>query len=360
MKYSTLAVFVCFLVGIHAGIAMAGPEEVTHVGVQLHLRPGPAEETYLRHIRAFVEEDMADYGMAVLYSLNDDEREQVAQYFKDHGVYFMVQGRFQLDRRVYDRNDFDRLRAVAGDLFLGLQWGELDSSGLAPEAYLPAEIYENPTRRRVKEAFVQTVRTLVDDARSGLGVPIAHTSGLLYHHLFAEAGVDILSSEIGENTPNANMMLALNRGTARAYGLPWMIDFSTWWSPRGNAGIGVTPREGHTPWLAFTALLDAAMGGADYIQLEHDCAAYPEEGLRGPGTGKPGPLLPWGYGQKTLYAMTRLIGPKGETDTPLCRADRPRKRLARRGLARRRRARRGPVRRHAAPLHANPRRRSLV
>ncbi len=35
--------------------------EVCNVGAQLHLQNGVPDETYLRHLRAFVEEDMADY-----------------------------------------------------------------------------------------------------------------------------------------------------------------------------------------------------------------------------------------------------------------------------------------------------------
>jgi len=84
-----------------------------------------------------------------------------------------------------------------------------------------------------------------------------------------------------------------------------MIDHSTWWSPRGNAGEQVSPREGHTPWCLFTSLLGAAMGGADYAQLEVDWAAY----------DKAWNLLPWGRAMKTLYAVTRQIGARGNTVT---------------------------------------------
>ena len=119
--------------------------------------------------------------------------------------------------------------------------------------------------------------------------------------------MDMVCSEIGENVPNFNMMLASNRGAARAYDRRWMIDHSTWWAPRGNAGEQVSPREGHTPWCLFTSLLDAAMGGADFVQLEVDWAAHDKQWH----------LLPWGQAMKTLYSLTRRIGARGETVTPM-------------------------------------------
>ena len=297
----------------HAG---AEGENVCHVGAQLHLQKGPDDETYLRHLRAFVEEGMADYALILAYPLDPNNLDAVTRYLREHGVHFFLQDRFEADKRRYTRADLARVRSIAGDLFLGVHWGELDSTGLVPEQYLPKKVYDNPTRDKVKEAFVERVRALVNGAQKECGVPVGHSSALLYHYLFAEAGADIICSEIGENAPNANMMIASNRGAARAYGKRWMIDHSTWWSPRGNAGEQVSPREGHTPWCFFTTLLGAAMGGADFVQLEVDWAAYPRDSLFKPAGTKPGPLLPWGQALKTLYSVTREIGPRGKTVTP--------------------------------------------
>jgi hypothetical protein len=296
--------------------AWAGSNEVCHVGAQLHLQKGVPDETYLRHIRAFVEQDMADYALLLEYSLDADGREAVARYMAEHKVHFFVQEQLEPGKWIHSADDLGVYKSIAGDRFLGIHWGELDSSGLKPEDYLPKDVYDNPTRPQVKKAFVDRARTLIDEAHTRLKVPVGHSSAVLYHHLFAEAGADILCSEIGENIPNANMMIASNRGAARAYGKPWMIDHSTWWSPRGNVGEQVSPREGHTPWCFFTTLLGAAMGGADYVQLEVDWAAYPRASLFVPGQGMPGPLLLWGRALKTLYSITRAIGPRGETVTP--------------------------------------------
>lgn len=304
------------LAAILAGSRLwAGPNEPCHVGVQLHLHAGVPEETYMRHVRAFVEEDMADYVMLLAYGLPDADRERVAQYLAEHKIYFLLQENFDPTKRTYDAGDVARLKEIGGAYFLGLHWGEMDSSGLKPEEYLPEALHRQPNRPAVEAAFVGRVKAAVESYHA-LGAPFAHSCATLSHAAFAEAGTDILCSEIGENIPAANMMIASNRGAARAYGKPWMIDHSTWWGARGNAGSQVSPREGHTPWLFFTHLLGAAMGGADYAQLEVDWAAYDQDNLFQPGKEKPGPLLPWGQALKTLYSVTRAIGPRGDTVTP--------------------------------------------
>jgi hypothetical protein len=282
-----------------------------------------AEEAYLRHVRAFVEGGLADYALLAAQGLTDQEREQVARYLADHQVHFLLQESFptgaqwfktpgpakrgQPPQARYGRADYERLRIIAGDLFLGVHWGGLDSSGMKPEDYLPAEVLAHPTRRQVKEAFVAHVRKGLELFHQNCGTPFAHSSALLHHALFAEAGADLICSELGENVPNFNMMIASNRGAARAYNRPWMIDHSTWWAPRGHAGEKVSPREGHTPWCLFTSLLGAAMGGADYVQLEVDWAAYDKQWN----------LLPWGRAMQTLYSLTRQLGARGETITPI-------------------------------------------
>jgi hypothetical protein len=276
----------------------------------------------MRHVRAFVEGGLADYALLVAQGLKEAEREQVVRYLAEHRVHFLLQESFPTSTQWfqsagpakqgeppharYSPTDYERIRAIAGDLFLGVHTGELDSSGMKPEDYLPPEVLRHPTRRQVNDAFVEHVRRGVDLFHLNCLTPFAHSSAVLYHALFAEAGMDLIASEIGENVPNFNLMLASNRGAARAYHRPWMIDHSTWWAPRGNAGEQVSPREGHTPWCLFASLLDAAMGGADYVQLEVDWAAYDKQWH----------LLPWGQAMKTLYSLTRRIGARGETVTP--------------------------------------------
>ena len=303
---------------------LGGTDEVCHVGSQLHLAStGNPEESYMRHLRAFVEGGLADYVLLVMPGLKDNEREQVVRYLAERQVHFLLRSEgfptspqwFQTaglakagepPHARYSAADYERIRAIAGDLFLGVHWGELDSSGMKPEDYLPAAVLKHPTRRQVKAAFGGQVRNGLELFHQDCRTPFAHSSAVLSHALFAEAGADLICSEIGENVPNFSLMLASNRGAARAYDRRWMIDHSTWWAPRGNAGEQVSPREGHTPWCLFTSLLAAAMGGADFVQLEVDWAAFDKEWR----------LLPWGQAMKTLYSLTRRIGARGETVTP--------------------------------------------
>ena len=312
------------LLGAALGVvALAGVNEPCRVGVQLHLvSTGRPDESYMRQVRTFVEGGMLDFALLVAQGLTDVEREQVARYLAEHRVHFLLQEAFptspawfespgparagQPPHARYARADYERLRALAGECFLGVHWGELDSSGMKPEDYLPSEILARPTRRQVKEALLGRIRGGLDLFRERSRAPFAHSSAVLSHALFAEAGADLVCSEIGENVPNFNLMLASNRGAARAYGRRWMIDHSTWWAPRGHAGEQVSPREGHTPWCLFTSLLGAAVGGADYVQLEVDWAAY----------DKSWNLLPWGRAMKSLCALARQIGARGEAITP--------------------------------------------
>jgi hypothetical protein len=315
---SKTAYYVSFVAfGFVAAIGSAGTNDVCHVGAQLHLfSKGSAEQSYMRHVRAFVEQGMADYVLLCAQSLTDTDRDRVVEYLAQHKVYFLVQEHYLPEKRSYDADDYARFRRIGGDYFLGVHWGELDSSGLKPEDYLPPEAGTSPTRPQVKAALAQRVSDIVSEFHQDLHVPFAHSSAVLSHGLFGESGVDVICSEIGENGPNFGMMIASNRGAARTYGKPWMIDFSTWWSPRGNAGQQVSPREGHTPWCMFSGLLDAAMGGADFVQLEVDWAAYDMQRFADLHENGLPPLLPWGQALKTLYAVTRAIGPRGTTVTP--------------------------------------------
>ena len=76
--------------------------------------------------------------------------------------------------------------------------------------YLPKDVLSNPTRAKIKEAFVKRLEEGLDRFHSTefLGRAAPH---LLDDHLFAEAGVSILCSEIGENIPNVSMIIASNR-----------------------------------------------------------------------------------------------------------------------------------------------------
>ncbi|MGO8682096.1 MAG: hypothetical protein ACLQU6_14410 [Limisphaerales bacterium] len=304
------------LLALPHGRAEAGAGEVCHVGTLVGLPPGgPAEDPfYRRYLRAFVENGMGDYMQVAFPGLSAAEREGAFHYLAEHGVHTLASENWPEGKYWYTAADYRRLQEVLGPLYMGAHVGEMDSSGWRPELHLPREVLERPTRKAMHDAFVAWVRERADKFRRERSGPVAHSCGTLFHSVFAEAGIDVLCTETGENTPNMSMAIASNRGAARAYGRRWMIDHSTWWQPRGHAGVLVSPREGHTPWCMFSDLLEAAMGGADCVQNEVQWDAYDLPRLT-TGNGDPGPLLPWGVAVKTLYALTHQIGPRGETVT---------------------------------------------
>src|ERR1035437_7600846 len=71
---------------------LAGPEDVFHVGAQLHL--GASAPENMRHVSAFVEGGLADYALLVMPGLKDEEREEVVRYLAEHKVHFLVQEGF--------------------------------------------------------------------------------------------------------------------------------------------------------------------------------------------------------------------------------------------------------------------------
>src|SRR5690349_3353144 len=104
--------------------AWAGPEEVCHVGAQLHLwSSGVPDESYMRHVRAFVEGGLADYALLVMQGLKDKEREQVVRYLAEHKIHFLIQDGFPSSTNWFDK------------------WGPA-GAGEPPHARYSAEDYE--------------------------------------------------------------------------------------------------------------------------------------------------------------------------------------------------------------------------
>ncbi len=114
---------------------LGGTDEVCHVGSQLHLAStGNPEESYMRHVRAFVEGGLADYVQLVVPGLKDNEREQVVRYLAEYRVHFLLRsegfptgpqwfqttGLAKVGEAPHARcsaADYERIRAIAGDLF---------------------------------------------------------------------------------------------------------------------------------------------------------------------------------------------------------------------------------------------------
>lgn len=113
-----------------------------------------------------------------------------------------------------------------------------------------------------------------------------------WHHYACEFGAGVISSEIGENINSYQWHIALTRGAARQYGLPWGIDFSDWHGPsildntissHGEKGIWKEslpyPCGGHSLSLMERAMVMSYMSGADSIVAEAGSILcfYPEK-----------------------------------------------------------------------------------
>lgn len=96
-----------------------------------------------------------------------------------------------------------------------------------------------------------------------------------WHHYAGEFGFDVLCSEIGENINNYQWHIALNRGAAKQYGIPWSIDFSSWncgtvtdyWEEPCWPGHSL-PSGGHSQSLMERAFYMAYLAGASEVVVE--------------------------------------------------------------------------------------------
>lgn len=148
--------------------------------------------------------------------------------------------------------------------------GQLDGAGRKIEAGYSTPPADRAECLRVIEAFLhrQYIR--------GADHPWASMNGHYpWHHYAAEFGFDQIGSEIGENINNYQWHLALNRGAARQYHLPWFIDFSAWHGPSitdysegriwgENSGADY----GHSMSLFERSLFVSYMAGAGQITAE--------------------------------------------------------------------------------------------
>lgn len=96
-----------------------------------------------------------------------------------------------------------------------------------------------------------------------------------WHHYAGMYGASVLGSEIGENVHGYQLHIAMNRGAAKQYHTPWVIDFSSWFGPSildySTKGIwaeysGIT--HGHSISLLERSMLMSYMAGADAVIAE--------------------------------------------------------------------------------------------
>ena len=130
---------------------------------------------------------------------------------------------------------------------------------------------------QTREEAVKLVKEfIVGQFVEGVEHPWASMNGhYVWQHYAAEAGFDIIGSEIGENVYNYQFHYAMSRGAARQYGTAWFIDFSSWHGP----GIldyteqkiwrdYSSPDNGHSLSLMERSFVSAYMSGADGVVAE--------------------------------------------------------------------------------------------
>lgn len=96
-----------------------------------------------------------------------------------------------------------------------------------------------------------------------------------WHHYAGQEGATVIGSEIGENIHGYQLHIAMNRGAAKQYKRPWVIDFSSW------HGAGILdysknpiwpkysgPNHGHSISLVERSMLMSYMAGADAVVAE--------------------------------------------------------------------------------------------
>jgi len=301
-----------------------GADDHVYIGIYRHPKGGVDNWPRIQQV---FDEEICEYVTIPLFGLPPDQRVEIVRRLVRDRRPFMLLGQYPGWTTLtgkpeqYTTHEVAAWREMAGDLLLGISSGEMDSSGLNPiwdgqrmrwvdaptmqrleeEGKYAPPGPDRTSRRALREGWARKLRELPQPWRRETGVKIAHHCGVLWHAAAAEAGVDIIGSEIGENIPTVSMMLASNRGAARSYGLPILADMSPWF-------VGETPpKAGHTAYFCTVCYLDALFGGAKYIQYEVDWSAWDEAGH----------LTPWGEGLRSFYRLYRHIGRPGETVTPL-------------------------------------------
>lgn len=141
------------------------------------------------------------------------------------------------------------------------------------------------------------------------------------HHYAGEFGFDCIGSEIGCLIKNNQMQMAFNRGAARQYHLPWMIDVSPWYDDFSMLdysgcsiwGVASGPDFGHSLSYIEREYYLAYMSGATQITAEAAgiTAFYPEENENGHYK-----LSPHGELCKSFYEFTKRNPDIGIPYTP--------------------------------------------
>jgi hypothetical protein len=146
---------------------------------------------------------------------------------------------------------------------------------------------------------------------------------LLGGHSALWGGVGVVGSEVGENINSINLHLAMTRGAARQFGVPFLIDFSPWmqgfildYSSPGFWGQASSPVGGHSISLFRRTYYAAFMGGAGRIVAEAGAVDFFFENTTANGTFNLSPLgeVGLGFARFAHGGGSAIVSPSGTND----------------------------------------------
>lgn len=203
-----------------------------------------------------------------------------------------------------------------GYTVLNLATGQMDGSGRIINNIYLDNLNNINTRPQALSKMMEFVKQQYGCQESWYSMNGHHC----WHHYAGAEGATVLASEIGENIHGYQLHMAMNRGAAKQYNLPWAIDFSSW----HGAGIldysthAVWPgyssiQNGHSTSLVERSMLMSYMAGADAVVAEAGgTIAFYEEKTADGTYG----LTPYGEVFQQLNAFAKAHG-RGIAYTPV-------------------------------------------
>lgn len=206
-----------------------------------------------------------------------------------------------------------------GYTVLNLHTGQIDGAGRKiNNIYLDnmASINDRKTALETIMRFVKTQYRVEDGITPWYSMNGHHC----WHHYAGATGATVLASEIGENIHGYQLHIAMNRGAARQYNKPWVIDFSSWhgasildysktkiWKEYSGA------KYGHSINLVERSMLMSYMAGADGVVAEGGGAICFYDDITTDDHYK---LSPYGKVFQKLYQFSKAHNNVGITYTP--------------------------------------------
>lgn len=206
-----------------------------------------------------------------------------------------------------------------GYTVLNLHTGQIDGAGRKiNNIYLDnmASINDRKTALETIMRFVKTQYRVEDGITPWYSMNGHHC----WHHYAGATGATVLASEIGENIHGYQLHIAMNRGAARQYNKPWVIDFSSWhgasildysktkiWKEYSGA------KYGHSITLVERSMLMSYMAGADGVVAEGGGAICFYDDITTDDHYK---LSPYGKVFQKLYQFSKANSNVGITYTP--------------------------------------------